>query len=117
MQELKDSGIRLSLDDFGTGYSSLNHLKKLPIDELKIDKSFVFDIDEDPQDALLVQTIIKIAHQYSLDVVAEGVEVDSQLEFLKNEGCDIYQGYFFSEPLSLDQLSAYLNDLKDVMGF
>ena len=91
-------------------------LKKLPIDELKIDKSFIFDIDEDPQDALLVQTIIKIAHQFRLDIVAEGVEVDSQLEFLRNEGCDIYQGYFFSEPLPLDQLKTYLNDIKAVMN-
>jgi len=108
IDELRHIGVRLSLDDFGTGYSSLSHLKRLPIDELKIDKSFVFDIEKDPQDALLVQTIIKIAHQFRLDVVAEGVETQSQLDFLKEEGCDIYQGYFYSKPLKLEQLKVFV---------
>jgi len=85
------------------------HLKKLPIDEPKIDKSFVFGIEKDPQDTLLVQTIIKIAHQFKLDVV-EGVETQAQLEFLKYEGCDIYQGYFYRKPLPFNQLKALLKN-------
>lgn len=106
--QLRHIGVRLSLDDFGTGYSSLSHLKRLPIHELKIDKSFVFDIEDDPQDAILVKAIIKIAHQFGLEVVAEGVETKNQLDFLKKEGCDILQGYFYSRPLPIDELRAYI---------
>ena len=103
-EQLQKIGIRLSLDDFGTGYSSLSHLKRLPIDELKIDKSFVTDIEVDPQDALLVQTIIKIAYQFGLRIVAEGVETQIQLDFLRNEGCHIYQGFHYSKPLIYSKL-------------
>ena len=103
-EQLRHIGVRLSLDDFGTGYSSLSQLKRLPIDELKIDRSFVFDIEYDPQDALLVNTIIKIAHQFGLDIVAEGVETKEQLAFLKKEKCHKYQGFYYSKPLPLDQL-------------
>jgi len=108
-EKLRHVGVRLSLDDFGTGYSSLSHLKKLPIDELKIDKSFVFDIEDDPQDALLVKTIVNIAHQFGLDIVAEGVETKEQLNFLKDESCNIYQGYFYSRPLPIQQLEEFLS--------
>ena len=107
-EQLRHIGVRLSLDDFGTGYSSLSHLKRLPIDELKIDRSFVFDIEYDPQDALLVKTIIDIAHQFSLEIVAEGVETKEQLSFLKKENCHIYQGYYYSKPLPLDRLKELL---------
>ena len=113
-KQLREIGVRLSLDDFGTGYSSLSHLKRLPIDELKIDKSFVFDIEVDPQDALLVKTIINIAHQFSLDVVAEGVENKEQLTFLKNEDCNIFQGFYYSKPLPLVELRSLLNKTKIV---
>lgn len=102
--ELRSFGVRLSLDDFGTGFSSLSHLKRLPLDELKIDKSFVFDIEDDPKDALLIKTIIKIAHQFDLEVVAEGVETKEQLAFLQAEHCNIYQGYYYSKPVPLEQL-------------
>lgn len=112
-QDLADVGVRLSLDDFGTGYSSLSHLKKLPMDELKVDKSFVFDIEEDAQAALLVQTIIKIAHQFDLEVVAEGVETKEQLDFLKNEKCNIYQGYFYSKPLPLASLKEFIANQRE----
>jgi len=91
-------------------YSSLSHLKRLPIDELKIDKSFVFDIEDDPQNALLIKTIIKIAHQFDLEVVAEGVESKEQLDFLKSEHCNIYQGYYYSKPIPLDQLKKLIQD-------
>ncbi len=107
-EDLKHLGVRLSLDDFGTGYSSLSHLKRLPINELKIDKSFVFDIQDDPQDALLVKTIINIAHQFGLTVVAEGVETKEQLEFLQIQNCDIYQGYYHSRPLPIIKLSEFI---------
>jgi EAL domain-containing protein (putative c-di-GMP-specific phosphodiesterase class I) len=105
---LQSIGVRLSLDDFGTGYSSLSHLKILPIDEIKIDKSFVFDIEDDQQDALLVKTIIKIAHQFGLDIVAEGVETKEQLNFLKNEDCTILQGFYFSKPIPITALTELL---------
>ncbi len=106
--DLKHVGVGLSLDDFGTGYSSLSHLKRLPINELKIDKSFVFDIQEDPQDALLVKTIINIAHQFGLTVVAEGVETKQQLAFLQQQNCDIYQGYYHSRPLPIEKLRDFI---------
>ena len=109
-EQLQQVGVRLSLDDFGTGYSSLSHLKRLPIDELKIDKSFVFDIETDPQDALLVKSIINIAKQFDLKIVAEGVETQEQLDFLRREGCNVYQGYIFSEALSIEKLTEYLNN-------
>ncbi|MCW9012200.1 MAG: EAL domain-containing protein [Gammaproteobacteria bacterium] len=107
-EQLRGLGARLSLDDFGTGYSSLSYLKRLPLDELKIDKSFVFDVMKDPHDAQLVETIINIAHQFGLDTVAEGVENEEQLQFLKHKSCKIYQGYYYSRPLPLEQLKAFL---------
>lgn len=103
-ENLRHLGVRLSLDDFGTGYSSLSYLKRLPINELKIDKSFVFDIQDDPQDALLVKSIINIAHQFGVTAVAEGVETKEQLIFLQNQGCNIYQGYYHSRPLPIEKL-------------
>ena len=109
MNELKQIGINFSLDDFGTGYSSLSHLKKLPIDELKIDKSFIFDIEDDPEDVLLIQTIIKIGHQFSLNIVAEGVETKEQQAFLKRENCNIYQGYLYSKALPIDKITEFIN--------
>lgn len=112
--ELRQLDIRMSLDDFGTGYSSLSHLKRLPLDELKIDKSFVFDLLKDPHDALLVQTIINIASEFGLDTVAEGVEDDDQLAFLQSKGCKYYQGYYFSRPLPLAQLKAFMQKKTDL---
>ena len=97
-------GIELSLDDFGTGYSSLSYLKRFPIDKLKIDQSFVHDITTDPDDESMVAAIIVMAHQLNIRVVAEGVETEAQLAFLREQGCDEYQGYYFSRPLPADEL-------------
>jgi diguanylate cyclase (GGDEF)-like protein/PAS domain S-box-containing protein len=98
MSELATMGIRFSIDDFGTGYSSLAYLKRLPLYELKIDKSFVQDIPDDPNDVALVQTILAMAHHLHLSVVAEGVETAAQFELLKTNGCHRYQGYHFHRP-------------------
>jgi diguanylate cyclase (GGDEF)-like protein/PAS domain S-box-containing protein len=103
IKKLKKLGYSFSIDDFGTGYSSLSYLKHLPVDQLKIDKSFVDDITHDKEDAIFVGTIIAIAQHMGLGVVAEGVESEMELEFLKQSGCHCYQGYYFSKPLPADQ--------------
>lgn len=108
MHALKALGVRLSLDDFGTGYSSLSYLKQLPLDQIKIDQSFVRDIGTDPSDAVMVQTIINLSESFRLNVIAEGVETEAQLNFLKQNGCMAYQGYLFSKPVPLADFEALL---------
>jgi diguanylate cyclase len=104
IKHLKELGITLSIDDFGTGYSSLSYLKQLPIDELKIDRSFISDITMDENDATIVQTIISIGRKFELEVIAEGVETKEQLEILMNMGCKNFQGYLFSKPVKASEL-------------
>lgn len=108
MNSLREIGIRFELDDFGTGFSSLQYLKMLPLCQLKIDQTFVRDIVEDSNDRTLVLTIITMAHSLGLQVIAEGVETEEQLEFLKNNGCDHYQGYLFGRPLPIGEFEAAL---------
>ncbi len=108
MQSLRTQGVRFSIDDFGTGYSSMAYLKRLPADELKIDQSFVRDVANDPNDAAIVDTIITLATNLELNVIAEGVETREEYEFLASRGCQSFQGYFFSHPLSREDFQDWL---------
>jgi len=108
MSELNAMKIRFSLDDFGTGYSSLQYLKKLPLSQLKIDQSFINDMSSDGSDRTIILTIIAMARALNLDIIAEGVETDAQLAFLRNYGCDHYQGYYFSKPLPINEFELIL---------
>jgi diguanylate cyclase (GGDEF)-like protein/PAS domain S-box-containing protein len=108
LNQLRSKGVSLSIDDFGTGYSSLAYLKTFPLDVLKIDRSFVMDIEKDEDDRAITATIIKIAHTLGLRVVAEGVETQEQLEFLDAHGCDMYQGYLMGKPMPADDFIALL---------
>lgn len=108
MQRLQELGISFSIDDFGTGYSSLSYLKKLPINELKIDRSFVDGLPDDSSDAVLVETIMAVAKHLNLDVVAEGVENEQQQQYLYSVGCNLQQGYFYGKPEPAQQLLARL---------
>lgn len=110
--ELESDGFRFSLDDFGTGYSSLAYLKRLPVHELKIDRSFVRDIEDDADDAALVQAILSIARRFGIKTVAEGVETQAQAWFLHSSGCDLLQGYLFDKPRKVE---AFLADLARPM--
>ncbi|MDT4952212.1 MAG: hypothetical protein QOJ02_350 [Acidobacteriota bacterium] len=110
LTRLRDLGLRISMDDFGTGYSSLSHLRRFPIDTLKIDRSFVTQMSEDDENAEIVRTIIGLAQNLGMDVVAEGVETPNQIETLKSLGCEYGQGYFFSKPLDFQRAEQFICD-------
>jgi diguanylate cyclase (GGDEF)-like protein/PAS domain S-box-containing protein len=113
LQVLRDTGVRIAIDDFGTGYSSLAYLKRFPIDCVKIDRSFIRDLPDDRDDASITRSIIAMAHNMKLKVVAEGVETESQLAFLQAHGCDEIQGYLFSEPLDAEAFERFLEEHAD----
>ena len=110
MSRLSDLGVRLSVDDFGTGYSSLANLRKMPIDELKIDRSFVSPMLHNESDLIIVRSTINLGHDLGLNVIAEGVEDSSTLEQLAVLGCDLAQGYHVSKPMPADVFNDWLVD-------
>ncbi len=110
--ELEQLGVQISIDDFGTGYSSLSHLKRFPVDVLKIDQSFVRDCTSDADDAAIVQAIITMAHALGIQTIAEGVETKEQLEFLRRNGCDAMQGYYFSRPVPAEEITRMLREQR-----
>jgi len=105
---LKEMGVHLAMDDFGTGYSSLAYLKRFPIDSIKIDRSFIQGLPGDVDDATITQAVIAMAHSLRLRACAEGVETKQQLQFLREQGCDEVQGYYFSRPLPFDRFVEYM---------
>jgi diguanylate cyclase (GGDEF)-like protein/PAS domain S-box-containing protein len=109
MAHLQAQGIRLSLDDFGTGFSSLSYLKSLPVDELKIDQSFVRELETDANDAAIVRTITTLGQSLGLEVIAEGVETETARAFLAAQGCRCYQGFYFAKPMPIDELERFLH--------
>ena len=108
LNQLKEYGLSISLDDFGTGFSSLSYLRSLPIDEIKIDRSFIQDMNTDPQAYIMLKSIIGLASNFNLKVVSEGVEEKEQLEQLKALGILIFQGFYFSKPINKKQLAVLL---------
>jgi len=110
LEHLQQLGVEISLDDFGTGYSSLSYLERLPINNVKIDKSFMEDIAVDGKKAALAQAIITMLKKLDLTITAEGVETEEQLNFIKEQRCDKYQGYLYSKPLPADEFEQLLKE-------
>ena len=113
LNRLRDLGLRLAIDDFGTGYSSLAHLKRFPLDLLKIDQSFIRDIPNSGDDMTISSSVIALGHAMGLKVLAEGVETQQQLEFLQSKGCDFFQGYFCSRPLPAQDFAQLLEKARN----
>jgi EAL domain-containing protein (putative c-di-GMP-specific phosphodiesterase class I) len=119
MHDLRALGVRLSVDDFGTGYSSMSYLKVLPVDELKVDRSFVTHMNTSPDDTMLVQSAIDLGHNLGLSVVAEGVEDKQTLLALKDLGADVIQGYYLGRPMDASTLEEWIanrdHDVEDAL--
>ena len=112
LKAISDLHVAIAVDDFGTGYSSLSYLKRLPITKLKIDQSFVRDVPEDEEDSAIVKAIIALGKSLNLKLIAEGVETLAQKEFLVENGCHNIQGYFYSQPLSVEEMTVFLTKFK-----
>ena len=113
---LKGMGVTVAIDDFGTGYSSLAYLKRLPIDKLKIDKSFVQEEVMSPDNEAIINSVIAMSHSMGLEVIAEGVETESVLDFLESGGCDQIQGYWYGRPLSVEQFVTFVTEVLQPDG-
>ena len=116
MRTLRQLGVSFSIDDFGTGYSSLSYLTRLPLDQLKIDQSFIRHLPDNANDALVAQTIITLANSLGLNVIAEGVETEVQRQFLAKHGCPTYQGYLLSKPVPLADFEVLLDSKLSVQN-
>ena len=114
LAKLKGMGITIAIDDFGTGFSSLSYLERLKVDRLKIDRSFVRDINSDNDDAAIAHAVIAMAHSLGLHVIAEGVETEAQLELLRSYQCDYFQGYLFSRPIPAEEFTLILKNGKQL---
>ena len=108
LTKLHDIGIKLAIDDFGTGYSSLSYLKKFPVHKLKIDRAFIKDVTTDKDDATIARSIIHLGQAMNLEIIAEGVETEEQLNFLREEGCEQVQGFLFAKPMTGTALIEWL---------
>jgi len=116
MERLKQTGVSICIDDFGTGFSNLSYLKRFPVDRLKIDISFVREIATDTESLAIAEAIITMSHSLDLEVVAEGVETEAQLELLAERDCDILQGYYFSRPLTAEAMGFLLREDRRLAG-
>ncbi len=113
LHELKRLGVRISIDDFGTGYSSLSYLRRIPLDVLKIDRSFISDVDTDPDSSTLVNIIITLGHSLGHQVLAEGIESEDQRAYLSRQGCDLAQGFHLGRPIPATEFAAHLRARGD----
>jgi EAL domain-containing protein (putative c-di-GMP-specific phosphodiesterase class I) len=113
---IKELGVRLAIDDFGTGYSSLSHLQQLPVDSLKIDRSFICQLNDNPDGEKLIRTLVQLGKALSIETLAEGIEQQDELSLLRDEQCDSGQGFLFAKPLTVDAASAFLKSWNDGRG-